>query len=273
MFLDEHALNPNSTAAVKWRHWFDTFTMLSKDKDRNNNLDKLIKFILCSGEIKQTELKALKKFDTNIVFNKVQECIKEVDESHREILYRIIGEAVVEHASDWVRSLWNNPMDINLKYRSYLTAKCLPTAEGLERVIYYVESQFNNSVKDHIAKEHLCHFRNYRVIDWMKGYISKGTTNDNWYSLFACSEPTWKQVKEWLENGGKFRMVAINALEYMIRSWNSNPAYIQGNYKITNPPSKDEVLLVLEKVKSEEILNSKKKVYDMIIDHIDYLLI
>lgn len=237
----------------------------------NANLPQEFKEI-SSGEIREQNLEVLKGYDKSLVLRKVLEKVEGVDDCQKEIFYKIIGNALGDSAVDWVRSLWANPINVSPIYRSYLTAKCLPMEEGLSKVITYVEGQFTDEVNDHIAKEHLCHFRSYKVVDWIKGYIPRGTAKHNWYSLYASSEPTWDQIKEWLELGDKYRMVTINALEYMIQSWMSTYSYIKGQYRITNPPNKEEIISTLEKMRNQEILNTKKRIYTMIIEEIDCIL-
>lgn len=272
MFLDEHGLNPDSPAGGRWRDWFDTFATVSKGSEKQE-LRGLIKSIEYHGEITEADLTALRQYDQSAVFDKVRERLEQVDDCQKGILYQIIGRALPEFAADWVRNLWSHPQSgMNPEYRSYLTAQCLPTEEGLNKVIVYVESLFMDGVKDYIAEKHLGHFRSHKVIAWMKQYITKNTTKDNWYSLYARSEPTWDDFKEWLELGGRYRMVAINALEYMMRSWQPGYSYIKGTYKISCPPDKGQIIALLEKVRDEESLKTKKTVYNSIIAEIDYLI-
>ncbi len=272
MFLDEHGLNPDSPAAGRWRDWFDTFVMVSQGAGKQE-LNGLIKSIEYHGEITEADLTALRQYDRSAVFDKVRERLEQVDNCQKGILYQIIGRALPEFAADWVRNLWSIPQPgMDPEYRSYLTAQCLPSKEGLNKVFVYVESLFTDGVKDYIAAKHLGHFRSPKVIAWMKQYITKNTTKDDWYSLYARSEPTWEDLKEWLELGGRYRMVAINALEYMMRSWQPGHSYIKGTYKISCPPDKGQIIALLEKVRDEESLKTKKNVYNTIIAEIDCLI-
>lgn len=65
-------------------------------------------------------------------------------------------------------------------------------------------------------------------------------------------------------------MIAINALDHMVDSWTST--YIKGNYKICNPPAMEEITIFLEKEKEKELLKSKKRVFDKIIQNLNLIL-
>ncbi|WFD11924.1 SMI1/KNR4 family protein [Tepidibacter hydrothermalis] len=268
-FLDEKGLNSNSSESNRWKNWFNTFSNISFDKGRND-LESLIKYIEFHGKIKEKEIKVLKGYDKNLLFKKVLERLKIVDDCQKEILYKIIGEALGLCAADWVRYLWENDNEIDSVFRSYLTSRCLPRDEGLSKVIEYVEGMFNDKIKGYEAKRHLCYFRDNRVISWIKNYISNSTTKDQWYELYACSQPTWEDIKEWLYLGGRYRLVVLNALEYMLNSWTS--LNIKGEYKIINTSSREEIICILKKIKDEEILKSKKRKYYRLIEEIDLII-
>ncbi|MBU5439163.1 SMI1/KNR4 family protein [Tissierella sp. MSJ-40] len=268
-FVDEYGINSNGSKANRWRNWFDTFSSISIDVARSD-LDSLIKYVEFHGKIGKEELKALKHYEKNLVLEKVLERLKIVDECQKEILIQVIGEVLGIFVEDWVRLLWKDTIEIKPEFRSYLTSRCLPMQEGLSIVTSYVESLFAEKVKYYEARKHLCYFRNNKIIQWIKGYISDTTTKDDWYHLFACSQPTWGDIKEWLMLGGKYRMIAINALEYMTDSWSST--YIKDNYKVCNPPTIEEATSFLEEEKEKEILKSKKRVFDRIIQHLNLIL-
>ncbi|WFD11929.1 SMI1/KNR4 family protein [Tepidibacter hydrothermalis] len=268
-FLDEKGLNSNSSESNRWKNWFNTFSDICFDEGRND-LESLIKYIEFHGQIKEKEIKVLKSYDKNLLFKKVLERLKIVDDCQKEILYKIIGEVLGICSADWVRYLWKNDNEIDSVFRSYLTSRCLPRDEGLSRVIAYVEGMFNDKIKDYEAKRHLCYFKENRVISWIKNYISNSTTKDQWYELYACSQPTWEDIEEWLYLGGRYGLIVLNALEYMVNSCTS--LHIKGEYKIINPPSREEIICILKKIKNEEILKSKKRIYDRLIEEIDLII-
>lgn len=267
-FLDENGINTTGGRAVKWRHWFNTFASMSFDVVKSD-LDSLIQYIEYHGELRKQDLDALASYDKEFIFKKVQDRLQIVDECQKEILYQIIGEHLGLFASEWVKSLWTNDI-IKPEYRSYLTAKCLPLEEGLSLVTTYVESLFIEKVSCYEAKKHLGCFKNNQIIQWLKEYISSTTTKDQWHDLFACSNPTWEDIQEWFMLGAKYRMVAIHALKYMVDSW--SVTYIKGNYKICSPPAIQEVISFLKQERENEILNSKKRVFDEIIQNIELII-
>jgi len=268
-FMEEYGLNSNGENANKWKYWFDTFAALSIE-DAERDLESLIQYIEYHRTLEKRELNALEAYNKNDVFQTVMARLQRVDESQKEILIRVIGESVGPFASHWVKSLWKEETKIKPEHRSYLTSRCFPVEEGLSKVTAYVENLFVEKISSYKAKKHLCWFRNDKILEWIKGYISSTTTKEEWYDLFACSNPSWDDIEEWFLLGEKYRRIAINALEYMVDSWNST--YIKGNYKICNPPEKKQVLCFLEKEKEKETLNIKKRIFEKIIQNIDFIL-
>lgn len=188
--------------------------------------------------------------------------MNEVDENQKKIFYQIIAEVLNTFAEEWVESLWNKN-EINEEMRSYLTSKCIKE-NGMEKVIKFIEEKYDFNEIKYQSLIHLKYFGRSEIIDWMIKYTDGIVTKDDWYVLFAISNPTWSQIKEWMGKNKKAKLVAFNAINYMID--------YGVNLKIKNAPNKEEVCIYLEEQKKIEILSTKIKLYEKLINNIDKIL-
>ena len=78
---------------------------------------------------------------------------------------------------------------------------------------------------------------------------------------------SWETIEEWINEGGRYKMVALNALEYMSKR-NPKRAKI---YKIVKPYSKERMVNFLEEAQNKEILESKKTIYNLIVEKLDMI--
>jgi hypothetical protein len=268
-FLDDKGLNTDSLEATYWKEWFIRFTTLSFE-EASKTLDTLLEFIEYHGQLGDKEKNALNNFDKTLVFEKILSRLEQLNYSEKEILYKILGEVLGSYISIWVKSLWEKESKINPLRRTYLTAMCISKEEALHIVLPYIEKKLNAGGYVYEAVNHLAYLNNNKIINWIKAYVPVTKNNDQWAILLASSSPYWSDIREWFTMGGKYKKIVVIALKHMVESWTSD--YIKGNLKIADKPDKQEVIKCLESFKESEILNTKKDVYDEIINNIDLIL-
>lgn len=266
-FVDDLGINLENGAFVRYKGWFENFSYFTKDK-AEESLDALMKYCEYQGILDNELITMFEKYDKSSVFVEVQKKLLVIEDCQKGVFYSIIGEIVGKDASEWVYNLWEDNSNVDVVYRSYLTSRCIETEHGLNLVISFIEKQYDGSQLKYESTRHLVCFSNNKVIEWIKNYISKAT-KDDWYILYASSKPTWGNIEEWLLAGGKYRMVALNALEYML---NKEKNAHRCKYKITDYPTRHKVSSLLTIIRNEEILNNKKNVYDEIISSLDLIL-
>ena len=263
--IDENGINIENSGVKRWQEWFESFVFISQKENRKTVYD-LIKYVEYTGCVTDDILNEFEQYKKEDVLKIIKTKIDKASEKEKEVFYEITACYLGTFAKEWVEELWEELSEIP-ETRSYLTIKCLEKA-GTEKVIKYVEELFKKEgIRDYIAKEHLAFAEDELVIKWLKQYISEKTNKSEWYYLYAMSKPSWETIEEWINEGGRYKMVALNALEYMSKR-NPKRAKI---YKIVKPYSKERMVNFLEEAKNKEILESKKTVYNLIIEKLDMI--
>jgi hypothetical protein len=258
-FLGEAGIEPDNETARQWREWFFSFTSVDPRTLRNDP-DQLIDDLLIRGPVKGGPVEWLRELDPRTVLEK---CIRRMDLNDWEKTNRlclIIGEVVGLHAVGWVRMLWDEEASLPLRreMRTWLTAKCLPEEEGLPLVLAELEAGDSRELQAN-ASYRLRFFRSHKVIGWMKNNIQ--FSSEPWSSLFACSRPTWQDFREWVEMGDPHRSIAVFALDAQVRVWTDEFGYplMDEPLRFPDPPSREEFVSLLQRVKQEEVLRRRQE--------------
>lgn len=259
--LDENGINIDLEYTQNWINWFNNFLSFKSD-DNFQDLKKLLNFFEYNNYLVPKILINFSKYTKKEILKEILLKLNEVDENQKKIFYQIIAEVLNTFAEEWVESLWNKN-EINEEMRSYLTSKCIKE-NGMEKVIKFIEEKYDFNEIKYQSLIHLKYFGRSEIIDWMIKYTDGIVTKDDWYVLFAISNPTWSQIKEWMGKNKKAKLVAFNAINYMID--------YGVNLKIKNAPNKEEVCIYLEEQKKIEILSTKIKLYEKLINNIDKIL-
>lgn len=257
MFLGDEGIDPDCEAAAEWKAFMATFENAAKGNWETHCA--VLEYAEIRGVVTEEALSALRKFSKEAVIAAVEERLSRED-SETEILYQVLWETVPQMAASHVRNLWNRADCDEPELRSRLTALCLPVEEGLPLVFEYAAYVYSG--KSYIMDRHLVHFADSRVIDLIRGCVVDSATKDDWYDLFARSNPRWRQITEWLDMGGKHRMVVIYALNFMIHYGAPETEGGPYLYRITEAPSMDEMRDRLMVERDRELLKTKKTIFE-----------
>lgn len=265
-FLDDDGLNASGDAAVEWK----TFVAYLKELSHCDleSPEQVLEYVQVRGELTDRVQGILERLPASGVANAVERCLEEepVDE---EVLYRVLMRVHPQKAAHRVRGLWEENWDGDPELRSLLTAVCLPVDEGLPMVFNYAEAVYDG--QSHVMESHMVHFSDSRVIDRIRDCVTDKATKDDWYSLFARSNPRWNQITDWLSLGGKHRMVAIQALDFIVRYGVPEKAGEPYRYRITAVPEKQVMVQRLQEEQERELLNTKKKIFAAVLEAIEEL--
>lgn len=277
-FLGPDGLDTNSEQARQWKDWFATFQSLQFE-EASRTLGSLFTYLKYHGAVKARETEALRRFPAEDVFRLVRQQLPESTPDERIVLSRIVGETLGSYAdaAQWVRGLWeeSEPL-LTAEIRSYLTARCLPLAEGCRRVMTFLEQETDGKMSGYDAFEHLAPFQHRSIIEWM-GQYSRLPAAEGWSRLYAYSRPDWADVKQWAGGDTRQRLTLLQALDDMLREQQHDTISSQGLYmlkpiKVCGVPSREAFVQFLEELHEEEPLRTKKALLRQIIEHVDEIM-
>jgi hypothetical protein len=96
-------------------------------------------------------------------------------------------------------------------------------------------------------------------------------SSEPWTVLFACSRPTWQDFHECVERGDPHRSVAVFSLDASIKCWTDEYGYplMDEPLRFPDPPSREEFVSLLQRVKKEEVLRRRQERIDRLIGQAD----
>jgi hypothetical protein len=261
-FLNSRGLDPETLASLEWLNWFDYLTS-TKIEDISHSVPELLEYILVRGPIDEI-LSVLKLHSPVEVFDNILSKLPTAEPDQVNALCTAIGEVLDINAADWVKQLWKTEVPfLNGYQRSYLTSRCIPLEEGLSLVFNFLEQNHPDRIPSPEAKQHLIHFRSNHVIKWMLDKVTL-PVNIGWDTLYAFSEPEWSDVVQWFNLEQRHQMTVLNALQLIYCKEKSKNEQLS----VLHKPSIKEMKNFLIEMKSNEILNNKKKIYDEIINYL-----
>ncbi len=277
-FLGPDGLDTNSEQAQQWKDWFATFQSLQFE-EASRTLDSLFTYIKYHGAVRARETEALQRFPAADIFRLVRQQLPESNPDERIVLSRIVGETLGNYAdaAQWVRGLWEEQEPLlTAEIRSYLTARCLPLAEGCRRVMTFLEQETDGKMSGYDAFEHLAPFQHRSIIEWM-GQHSRLPAAEGWSRLYAYSRPDWADVKQWAGGDTRQRLTLLQALDDMLREQHHDTISSQRlstlkPVKVCGVPSREAFIQFLEKLYEEEPLRTKKALLRQIIEHVDEIM-
>jgi hypothetical protein len=264
-FLSDSGLMTENLPATKWKGWLETFKE-TKVNDVKDDMKKLVAFVIYRNKLDLKSLEALQQFNRDDLFNYLKkELYKRSSFRDQNIVCKIIGKVLGDYVEGWVRSLWkseHNSLDTRL--RSYLTAKCLNKASGLNLVFNFLEKEYKNGVRGYEALPHLEGFRSRDVIIWMESHVKYPV--DGWEELFLKSSFSWDDLKRWTSLEERHEVTVINALEKYVHERETNNKYSQS---IKNLPNKSQFIDFLLKLRDSQVLKKRVRAIENVINYVD----
>jgi len=172
-----------------------------------DQLDKLMHYSMFPYADHNACIQALSKFTSEDIF----ECFNHLH--HMKPTHHIYSgfcnicaNVLKESAADWVRSQFNN-----IPYSHYEVPDALINAAA--HCLQFDEAFL--LAKQIASRDEMRHFKSPLVLDWIEDVIKPPYTK--WGYLAAFSKLSWSRTQRWIEAGRPMSMVAICALEEMIR--------------------------------------------------------
>ncbi|MBS8265619.1 SMI1/KNR4 family protein [Mesobacillus boroniphilus] len=216
-FLNERGLETESSSAIRWKQWFDSFAE-TKLSDIKTDMDQLIAFIMYRKRLDEETIQALQVFDKKVLFDSLTEKLDQYNTYlEKRVVCKMIGKGLGSYAEKWVKGLWEEQQGrLDTRLRAYLTARCMPEGEGLELVFQQLGQENDRKISGYDALSHLGSFHSRRVIHWMEERVRFPVT-EGWDSLFSKSNPAWDDIKRWTELEEKHEVAIVHALEVFVR--------------------------------------------------------
>jgi hypothetical protein len=258
-YCDGQGLDLHGEAALGWTEWIEQYLSTTL-ADAASNLEKLVLYASMHGLEDEQVKEAFDTYDSAIVLREWQQRLESESESHRKKEWCVLLAGTVGPvATDWVRSLWR---DASHSYSlvgeplHYLTAACLPLAEGLHLICGELErTDEGRKISGFTANGALRFFRNRAALTWMEKHVSFPI--GGWDSLFAVSDPEWSDVGQWLAGNDVQRHTAVSGLGLMIR----------GKASPSGEPDAALLINLLEVVKQQSVLRKEKERVDRVLSH------
>jgi hypothetical protein len=167
------------------------------------------------------------------------------------IIFHLIGLTLGPRGSGLVRENWARFAGTSsLRQMAFAASRCLPLTEAHQRV---TDALAARDLPDRMAaKLVLLEFTTPLTLDWIEKNI-QSPVDITWGLLAASSSFDWPRAEKWLDWGRPLSLVALDALEWCVRSGRKPP--------LLHPPppaefirrledycSKDPVLRVRERV-------------------------
>ncbi|MGJ7913769.1 SMI1/KNR4 family protein [Neobacillus sp. LXY-1] len=265
-FLSDTGLDTTSTAAAKWKNWFESFSETTLD-DVKNNMEQLIAFAIYREKLDVESIDFLRKFNRNDLFDYLLEELDKKDSfKDQKVICEVIGRVLGNYAEKWVRSLWEGKQDImDTRLRSYLTSMCLSKDDGLTLVFNFLEQESNKKITGYEALSHLGEFHSRDVISWMENHVKFPVTED-WDKLFVMSNFSWDDIKRWTSLEERHEVTVIHALEKYVYEKVVNNKF---PYDISGLPSKSDFIDFLVKLRSKQVLKKRILTLENVIQNIN----
>lgn len=263
-FLSNAGLVTSSPAAIKWKHWFTSFSETTLN-DVKNNMEQLIAFVVYRNSVDNETIGLLQRFNRKELFDF---CLEELSrlEAFREqmIICEIIGTIFREDAGTWVRSLWQDKQNaVDARLRSFLTSMCMSKDEGLRLVFDFLEQVSTKKINGYEALVHLMDFHSRDVIPWMEKHLTFPVT-EGWDELFVRSNFSWADLKRWTLLDEKHEVTILHALDTYVDEKNSN----KPPHKISDFPTQTDFQEFLISLRDKQVLKKRIVLVDKIIQNI-----
>ena len=129
--------------------------------------------------------------------------------THRACAYEIAALSLGAHAESWIREQWSTPELGTLLTLAQASARCLPAAEGLERVLGVLDSLPPEQRHEHVSA--LSWFAGSRTLDGLEALVHAPLT-DTWGRVAALCGLDWSRARAWLDAGRPLSLVCLDAL-------------------------------------------------------------
>lgn len=131
--------------------------------------------------------------------------------------YEICAEALGASAEEWIRERWEKWKPETFLSLAQATAKCLPLAEGFQRITQVLDNETTLSrlQQYHEGRNTWCHafapFHSRRTLDWMELHPAL-INHEDWGRVAAQSHFSWPRAVKWLEQGRPLSHIALFAI-------------------------------------------------------------
>lgn len=264
-FLSDTGLDTTSPVAIKWKHWFESFSETTLN-DVKNNMKQLIAFTVYRERLDEESISFLRKFNRIKLFDYLLEELDKKEEYNKQkIICEVIGRVLGNDAESWVRSLWETKQDmIDSRLRSFLTSMCMNKEAGLTLVFNFLEQE-SNKISGYEALSHLGDFHSSDVILWMENHVGFPVT-EGWDELFVSSNFSWDDIERWTSLEEKHEVTVIHALENYVHEKHTNNKF---PYMISGLPSKSNFLDFLVKLSDKQVLRRRILPLENVLQNID----
>lgn len=265
-FLNETGLDITSPTAVKWKHWFESFSETNLEEIQNK-MEQLVAFVIYRKNLDEETIELFMKFNREELFQYLlNELHKNEAFRDQKIICEIIGRVLGVYADTWVRSLWEAEQDkIDTRLRSYLTSMCTTKDKGLTVVFNFLEQEFNKKITGYEALSHLGDFHSRNVISWMESHV-KFPVTEGWVKLFVMSNFSWGDIERWTSLEEKHEATAIHALETYVKEKIANNKYPS---VISGLPSRSELIDFLVILRDKQVIKKRIKPIENTIQNIN----
>jgi hypothetical protein len=140
-----------------------------------------------------------------------------------------------------VRHAWESyPETVPLSTLARASAACLPSREGLDRVLSALSDQQGSQKRELMSS--LSYFHSPESLDWIERNIFE-PISEHWGHLAAASQLDWPRVERWLSSGRPLSLVALDALLAIIKP--RTPLLRDHGPRLHQAPRPDQFLLAL----------------------------
>lgn len=155
--------------------------------------------------------------------------------------YEIAAHALGPVAADWLRTRWQRQSeDGPLEALAQASAACLPSPEGLERVVAALRTLPPAERLDRVHA--LAYFRDRRALPFLEEIVVPPTMG-GWGRVAACCGFAWPDAVRWLERGRPLSLVALDALRTFLRY--DTPLLKELSPTLADPPDADTLARTL----------------------------
>ncbi|NDI35770.1 SMI1/KNR4 family protein [Chengkuizengella sediminis] len=265
-FLSDTGLVTTSSAAIKWKNWFNSFSETMLD-DVKNDMEQLVAFVVYRKKLDEKEINYLQKFNRKVLFDfLLKELHKKEVLNNQRIICEIIGRVLGDYVETWVKSLWEDKKTvIDTRLRSCLTSMCMSKDEGLSLVFNFLEQVSNKQISGYEALSHLGDFHSRDVISWMEGHV-KFPVTEGWDELFFRSNFSWEELERWTMLEEKHEVTVIHALEKYVHDTVSNNKH---PHDILTIPTKLEFIDFLVNLRGKQVLKRRVMPIENVIQNIN----
>ncbi|GGE71586.1 SMI1/KNR4 family protein [Priestia taiwanensis] len=220
-FMGEARLSLHTPYSKAWMEWFE-YPLPQKAE---SEIEQLLAMVLRYGGKGKGDSSILHNIPKEELFEAMTNRLIRGDKYEQVVLSRVLVKLFGSDAAKWIRSLWQEETSIHIHIRSYLTAKCLPHAEGLLLVLTFLEQQ---NLDGSEVFYHLQHFHSPLIVEWMEDKVKLPV--DGWAALFARCNPEWSVMKKWMYMERHHSDILLHTFRYMME---------EGRLHITGLPEKE----------------------------------